>query len=83
MNKRREQRNIMKTIGTPPHIHDHLVIVEGEEQQSERQLLKMKVRLVGKVEDGGWFNTEGPSRTQGRLKISSESGKKVHILRLQ
>lgn len=55
----------MKTIGTPPHIHDHLqfsVIVKREAQKSERQLLKTKVGLVGRVEDGsvgGWFNTEG------------------------
>ena len=53
----------MKTIGTPPHIHDHLqlfsVMVEEEEQKPERQLLKMKVGLVQRVEDGDWFNTEG------------------------
>lgn len=44
----------------PPHIHDRLqlfsVMVEGEEQISERQFLKMKVGLVARVEDGGWFN---------------------------
>lgn len=42
----------------PPHIHDRLqlfsVMVEGEEQISERQFLKMKVGLVARVEDGGW-----------------------------